>query len=224
MTEPKQTDSIHVPGQREFIPAETFVVEDLDTLKVLADPLRLKILELVETPRTVKQVAASLDLPPTKLYYHINQLEKHGLIVVVETRIVSGIIEKHYQVAAHRIEVAEYLLSPGEVDTHEGLTMTVNSMFEDIRVSLHESLHAGIASDADDAQDNNQNVSIYSGRFRLTRDQAEAFNKSMTAIIEEYEKLSEQQSDAGDVRPYKVLFTSFPVFSRPSEDDDGTEE
>lgn len=220
MTDTKKSDPINVPNQRDFAPSETFVVEDLDTLKVLADPLRLKILELMESPCTVKQVAASLDLPPTKLYYHINQLEKHGLIVVVETRIVSGIIEKHYQVAAYRIEVAEHLLSPGEGADPEGLTITVDSVLEDIRVSLHESLQSGIASTSENAEQGKRNVNMYSGRFYLTPEQIEAFNESITAIIEEYEKISEQQTEGDFASPYKVLYTTFPAFQRRSKSDD----
>src|SRR5688572_24810596 len=100
--------------QINFVPAESYLVTDLETLKVLADPLRLRIRELMGKPTTVKQVAAKLDLPATKLYYHINLLEKHGLIVLVDTRVVSGIIEKHYQVSAQNVRVAKHLLSGGD--------------------------------------------------------------------------------------------------------------
>lgn len=50
---------------------------------------RLRILGLLRRePRTLKQLVAELDLPTTRLYYHVNLLESHGLIRAVETRIV----------------------------------------------------------------------------------------------------------------------------------------
>ena len=62
-------------------PDDKFVINSLETLKVMADPNRLKILEeMIEGPRTVKQLASALETTATKLYYHINLLEEHGLI------------------------------------------------------------------------------------------------------------------------------------------------
>src|SRR5918912_4209068 len=92
-------------------PDRVVTITDLDRLRVIADPLRLRILETLIEPRTVKQVAAALGLAPTKLYYHINLLERHGLIVVVDTRLVSGILEKRYQAAARCFRVDHALLA-----------------------------------------------------------------------------------------------------------------
>ena len=33
---------------------------------------------------------------PTNIYYHLNMLERHDLLQVRDTRVVNGIIEKHY--------------------------------------------------------------------------------------------------------------------------------
>ncbi|MBX6342634.1 MAG: helix-turn-helix transcriptional regulator [Thermomicrobiaceae bacterium] len=83
---------------------DVFVIRDLETLRAVSDPLRLRLFELLRGgPRTVKQLAAALDLPPTRLYYHVGQLEAHGLVRVVDTRVVSGIIEKRYQATAQRL-------------------------------------------------------------------------------------------------------------------------
>ncbi|QPC82285.1 helix-turn-helix transcriptional regulator [Phototrophicus methaneseepsis] len=213
MTDPNSQNPLDVPGQLDFTPAEEHIVDDLDTLKVLADPLRLHILELMEDPCTVKQVAEALDLPPTKLYYHITQLQKHGLIVVVETRIVSGIIEKHYQVAARRLQVAAHLLSPGTSGGSEGLTFTLNTFFDDIRVNLQESLASGLVAPTEDAPAYKQ-LRMYSGRLHLTQDQAVAFLDRMKKLVDEYEQLSEEQA-ATEVGYYKYMYVGFPSSRRP---------
>ncbi len=77
---------------------------NVDMLKALADPLRLNLLYALtydagaELPiRSVKELAAELGEPQTKLYRHIKHLESAGLIRAVASRVVSGIIEQRYQ-------------------------------------------------------------------------------------------------------------------------------
>ena len=52
-------------------------------LRVLADPMRSFIVYSV-TPeaKTAKTLAAEMGCPTTRLYYHLQQLEKHGLVFV----------------------------------------------------------------------------------------------------------------------------------------------
>ena len=70
-------------------------------LRVLADPIRSFIVySLVPEAKTAKTLAAELGCPVTRLYYHLQQLEKHGLVFVERTRLVSGIREKHYSANA----------------------------------------------------------------------------------------------------------------------------
>ncbi len=83
------------------IPAAVHVMTDLEQVKVLADPLRLRILEpLCEAARTTKQVAEILGEKPTKLYHHIDALERVGLIRLEKTRQKRGTLEKYYRAIA----------------------------------------------------------------------------------------------------------------------------
>lgn len=53
--------------------------------KALADPLRIRLLEaLSETPRSARELADCVGLPADRLYYHLGQLERAGLIRVAE--------------------------------------------------------------------------------------------------------------------------------------------
>ncbi|MBR7835009.1 winged helix-turn-helix transcriptional regulator [Actinospica durhamensis] len=55
--------------------------------KTLADPLRIKLLEaLWEEPRSARELADRLGMPADRLYYHLGQLERAGLIRVGEYR------------------------------------------------------------------------------------------------------------------------------------------
>src|SRR5215471_2523012 len=79
-------------------------ITDVETLKALADPLRLKMLSALMRGRpddlpvlSVKELAHELGEPQTKLYRHVKQLEAAGLIRAVASRVVSGIVEQRYQ-------------------------------------------------------------------------------------------------------------------------------
>jgi DNA-binding transcriptional ArsR family regulator len=73
---------------------------DLAQIKVLADPLRMRILELLGEERTTKQVAGILGQPPTRLYHHMAALERVGLVRLARTRQSRGAVEKYYVAVA----------------------------------------------------------------------------------------------------------------------------
>ena len=200
-----------------FVPADEIVIDDLETLKVLADPLRLRIRELMTDPTTVKQVATELDIPPTKLYYHINLLEKHNLIVVVDTRIVSGIIEKHYQIAARSVRVARHLLSPGSKDGDASLHLTIGSLFEDTKTDLLQSVNDGTAQFEEQTPDS---VQLHSSRLLLNETESRELTRRMNELIEEYKQKSrghQQQKDKETSRYYKMLLALFPTSRQQSK-------
>lgn len=122
---------------------ETFVINDLDTLRVVADPLRNQIVELlIHTPLTVKQVAERLGLAPSKLYYHMGLLEKHGIIEVVETRMVANLQEKDYRATAHIFTVAPELLSFGTAAGRDSISAIVVSTLDATREDFLRTMEA----------------------------------------------------------------------------------
>lgn len=85
---------------------ERFTITDLDAIKALADPLRVHILSLfIERPMTAKQMADRLKQPSAKIHYHVKELERNGLIAMVETREKGGILEKYYSAVASFFDV-----------------------------------------------------------------------------------------------------------------------
>ncbi len=202
-----------------FIPADVFLVEELDTLKVLADPLRLRIRELMEKPTTVKVVAEKLDIPPTKLYYHINLLEKHGLIVLVDTRIVSGIIEKHYQIAAKTVKVAKHLLSTGADPEGEGLNLAIGTLLDTTREELLESARANMV-EWDDEGERHKGLSLHMGTLNLTQEQAADFYNELETLVNRYQDLSmrQRENNVADLNAYRALYLLFPKKKHPNSE------
>jgi len=78
-----------------------FEIEDLATLEVLIDPLRMRLLSLLsESPLSVKEMAAELELPVTRLYYHVNMLADAGIIAVAETNKVGAAVQRRFRAVA----------------------------------------------------------------------------------------------------------------------------
>lgn len=120
-----------------YRPLALRVVNHADALKALGDPLRLRILHVVmgEPGRTwsVKEIAAVLDQPVTKLYHHVKQLEQAELIADVESRVVSGIVEHRYQTGQLGLQFDDALFgSPATRDAsiHQAATFVEESRDE----------------------------------------------------------------------------------------------
>src|SRR6266852_44352 len=118
---------------KPFKPAARYQITKLETVRVLADPLRLRLIEAMaaqlDHPWSVKELARALAEPPTKLYYHVNMLEEHGLLVVTGSQLVSGILEKRYQLIAASIGVDRALLTAGDTGVDEALHGVLATIF-----------------------------------------------------------------------------------------------
>ncbi|NWJ46821.1 MAG: helix-turn-helix transcriptional regulator [Chloroflexi bacterium] len=140
-------------NQTKYTPEAELVISDIETLKVLADPMRQRILEKVcDVPITAKQISANLKIPVTKLYYHLNMMEEHGLVKVVGTRLVSGIVEKQYQASAYFFRLDRSLFDFSKGGSKEGIDLALSTVFDITREEIKESVEKGlITADADNA-------------------------------------------------------------------------
>jgi DNA-binding transcriptional ArsR family regulator len=96
-------------------PEASYTLSNLDQVKVLADPLRLRILKtLCEGEHTTKQVAELLGEKPNKLYHHVDALERVGLIKLSRTRQNRGTLEKYYLAVARSFRTDSRLFTTGD--------------------------------------------------------------------------------------------------------------
>ena len=78
-------------------------------LEALGSAMRMRILSVARKPRSVREIAEALDVPITRLYYHVNLLHDVGFLEVVHTRKRGARLEKLYRVAGKSIVVGEQL-------------------------------------------------------------------------------------------------------------------
>jgi DNA-binding transcriptional ArsR family regulator len=195
-----------------YQPDDNFTISALDTLKVFSDPLRQQIIDaLLDGAKTVKQIASELDSIPTKLYYHINLLEEHGLIRVVDTRVVSGIIEKRYGTAARNFSISRTLLTPGlhESDENQGLDAALTAIMEHTRGEIEKHVQGGVIDTSAHAPVHRK-LLMMRGRGRLSQAQAEAFYGRLEALIREFE---DGHHDSAEHQPenYALVFAIYPT-------------
>ena len=202
-----------------FQPADEFVIEDLETLKVLTDPLRIQIIEHMAAPRTVKQVAKELAVAPTKLYYHINMMEERGLIKVTSTRVVSGIIEKQYQIAALRFRLSKDLVSVAGSNSEDTLNAMLDSIFDVTKSDIKLSEKAGLLNF--NQPDNDQRTwQIGRSLVVTTTEQVMAFYERFEQLIKEYCRTENPVSLEPGEQVYAMTFVMYPTAYNPNKEDD----
>jgi len=191
---------------------EQLTIDNLETLKVLSDPTRLEIMKYIgevnkrDQRCTVKQLAKLMEVPPTKLYYHIKLLEEKKLLIVGDTRIVSGIIEKHYQVAAMDITLSQNALSmhsgPKDLALEEllkSISQIMNNSVNNTRSSLI-AIYEEERAAKEGGPPARKQVAMHVSKIEmlLTHEQAENFKVQLTALVQEFKTLSDQNARTGD--------------------------
>jgi DNA-binding transcriptional ArsR family regulator len=188
-------------------PEDIFLIDSLETLKIVADPLRLKILELLRSaPHTVKQLAAALHTPLKKLYYHVNLLEEHGLIRVTSTRVVSGIIEKQYQVTAYRLSVDRALLAPDDA-SGDSLDAFLSMILDHAKSEIKKSVRAGLIEVSDHKSLQERGLLLGRRWIRMSPAQADEF----VLRLKELEREFETAQSSEETLLYEILLGLYPT-------------
>ncbi|NEA31114.1 helix-turn-helix domain-containing protein [Streptomyces sp. SID13031] len=70
------------------------LLEEPAKVRAALSPLRRQLLELLQEPASGTQLAATLELPRQRVNYHLRELEKAGLVELVEERQRRGCVER----------------------------------------------------------------------------------------------------------------------------------
>jgi DNA-binding transcriptional ArsR family regulator len=164
------------------------LISDVETLKALSDPLRLKILEAMvarsDEPWSVKELAAALGVPQTRLYHHVDLLLERDLVRVTGQRVVSGIIETRYRVAALAFRLDHKLLA-ADVDGTSGASTVVATVLNAAREDLEAVLRETGAGPADPEAPNRPLLTR--GLAHLTDARAGEFRSRLQDLVAEFD-------------------------------------
>lgn len=152
----------------------TLVINTVEQYKALADPVRKRILGILQHhPATAKQLADWLGMAPGTAGHQLRVLEAAGLVQVVARRVVNGIIAKYYARTA-RIFLAEF--SP-EIT---GVSSTFLNRVQSLRDELAETLAKTEGATVDEST---AWMEVF--RVRLSPERARVYQERLTALIED---------------------------------------
>lgn len=90
------------------------VIEDAAAAVATLDPLRARLLAELAEPGSASSLAARVGQPRQKLNYHLRELERHGLVELVEERRKGNMTERVLRATA-----ASYVISPAAMTAVE---------------------------------------------------------------------------------------------------------
>jgi DNA-binding transcriptional ArsR family regulator len=99
--------------------AELQLVSDVESAAAMLNPLRLRMLELLDKPNSATGLAKVLDEPRQKVNYHLRALEKAGLVRLVETRRRRNCEERIVVATARSYLVSPEILGKLGATTHQ---------------------------------------------------------------------------------------------------------
>ena len=208
----------------EFKPAPVLMVPDLETLKILADPLRNQIMEILAPGKlTVNQIAEKLGLAPSKLYYHINLLEKYGFIKEVDSTVKGNIIEKVYWITAYDWKMDHELFN---FSTPEGQQSVMTSMVTPIdatREDIQRSLEARASALEQGAEPHPREVVIYREVRIMTDQVADEFEERLKAVLEDFRNYEAGETDE-ETHSRALTVAFYPSFYYESQEGDEPQE
>jgi len=90
----------------------TYYIRDVAQLHVLCRSPRMELVEqLSRKDQTASELGRALGEPASRLYYHLNELERVGLVHVAETRTRGNLSEKVYRAVAPTIRIDPAVLT-----------------------------------------------------------------------------------------------------------------
>ncbi|MBW3625847.1 MAG: helix-turn-helix domain-containing protein [Armatimonadetes bacterium] len=165
-------------------------IDTLPALRAMADPLRKEILrELQAAPRTTAQLAARLGDKPTKLHYHIQELERNGLIELAETRMKGNLQEKYYRSVAECYRVDPRLFQEGP-EAQEAFYDDVVGLLDRTALDVRKALQEGRMT----ANETSKSL-ISLLHLHLTEADVDELRRRLAELLEEFRERGRSEGD-----------------------------
>ncbi|MEC3979100.1 ArsR/SmtB family transcription factor [Amycolatopsis sp. H20-H5] len=168
-----------MPDEPEIPPDDAVHVTTAEQLRAVNSLVRHRILAVLrDGPATITQVAAKLELAKGSSSYHMRLLERAGLIRVVNTRKVRGVVERYYAHTARRIVLPEP--APGQRD------VVLRHALDDLATAREDSPKL-----------------VRMQHTRISEDRFVEFTERLTALLDE---LRDERSSGGPEATLAVAF------------------
>ncbi len=185
---------------------DTVMLKDLEQIKVFAHPLRARLVEVfADKARTAKQAAEVIGQKPTKLYHHVEALERVGLIKLVKTQKKRGTLEKYYRTVAKRFSVDSSLfemMKNGKKAIGEFRAM-FTTMLENTMREINESISERLIC----PEKKQAKVSLVRKHIRTTPANLKKMQEKIHTMIDECAAAEDKK---GDIE-YRLVLVFYPL-------------
>lgn len=192
-----------------FEPEPVRQIRDVDTLRAISDPTRMRLLETMVQRRepawSVKELAATLGIPQTRLYHHVDLLAERDLIRATERRVVSGIIETRYRVSALSFQLDRSLFTGASEEDRQVIHETLLAVFDTARHEVETAIRLGVLDTADDAPEGRR-LLLSRGLARLTPARAAELRARLQALSDEFGDDTDAEGTA-----YGIVLAVYPM-------------
>lgn len=178
-----------------------YEIKSLDQMRALTNKIRVKILDVFEefVPRTNKQIAEALGLPASKVHYHVRELERVGLLQLVDTHEKGGVIEKFYLPVAMQIRVSWNEGSPEHA---------ADNATKLVRKQMLQTLSSEFVDAYWKALEKVDNMIQKHGSIYITEQETEELRQELKSLFEKWVKKCGMPRD--NTKPWRIFWTAFP--------------
>lgn len=150
-----------------------------DQLECLSSTVRTDIIDHLvgRGPMSIKQLAASLGRQPSSIYYHIDMLQKVGLVIEAGTQVSNRRTEVLYQTPAPRIRLKKAIPNP---KNHEA----INKMVGVLSRQSQRDFAQGLAHPAMQADGSERNLGFFRLINRPSPESLREINRHLDRIAE----------------------------------------
>lgn len=165
-----------------------YTIKELSQVRALSHPLRIELVKkLGEEALSVGEVAQRLGQAPSKLHYHVGELEGAGLVVVVGRRRKGHLLEKVYRSAGRSITVDRSIFAR-DPEGMEAWYAVVASVLDSALIDLRRA----IEDHEIDPEVAERTVSLQE-KVSLSPERYDEFRGRLRALISEFSDLDEGQ-------------------------------
>lgn len=187
-----------------------FEINTFEELKCISDQLRMKIsMLLIEREMTATEIGKHLNIPKAKIFYHLKELEKYGMVKINRTEVKGSNVYKYYVATHNGFKVNPQLLNEYRDEVSDSTKDMVTSQINRTIDVLNQ---YGLITD--DEQLISKTV-----QAKWSQNQFDTFKQKLDALIDEVD----QQSNDEDESYYYLNIIGFEmrdkVFNREENDD-----
>ncbi|WP_415340563.1 helix-turn-helix domain-containing protein [Clostridium perfringens] len=162
----------------------------LEQIKAYSDPYRLKIITYLRNNQesaTVKEIADFFGEVPAKVHYHIKKLEKAGILELVKTKEIKGIIAKYYYLTAESFNIEGNQIKKEAKQVYKSQILNILSEYYDISKEqtmkrISEKVDTGNAEDS---------IGFNYKNIYLNEEEFKEVNRQMRELVKKYERKEE---------------------------------